>query len=34
MVDLTFLKEINKFDINKTTATKECDFFNYWYFLN
>ena len=21
-------------DINKTTATKECDFFNYWYFLN
>ena len=21
-------------DTNKTTATKECDFFNYWYFLN
>ena len=23
-----------RFDVNKTSASKECDVFHYWYFLN
>ena len=30
-IELRFLK---KADVNKTSVSKECDIYHYWYFLN